>query len=116
MSFRHVAEAHRMAIAMPRSLLLVALLVSCAVAAQTGNRITESSTLPPSRWQQEQDMLDQALRARSLVASDPRDLWIAGQLDTIDPWAQVAALGQARTRAPNEKLYVASLAIACSQS
>jgi len=61
-------------------------------------------------------MLDQALRARVLVASDPRDLWIAGQLDTVDPWAQVAALGQARTRAPNEKLFVASLAMACSQS
>jgi len=61
-------------------------------------------------------MLDQALRSRALVASDPRGLWIAGQLDTIDPWAQVAALGQARTLAPNEKLFVASLAIACSQS
>lgn len=58
-------------------------------------------------------MLDQALRARVLVSNEPRELWIAGQLDTVDPWAQVAALAQARTRAPDEKLFLASLAMAC---
>ena len=58
-------------------------------------------------------MLDQALRARVLVSSEPRDLWIAGQLDTVDPWAQVTALAQARTRVPDEKLFLASLAMAC---
>lgn len=95
--------------------LLVLLIASFAAFAQSGNRITEQSAAPPSRWQQDQDTLDQALRSRVLVASDPRDQWIAGELETVDPWAQVAAFAQARTRMPNEKLYVASLGMACVQ-
>ncbi len=58
-------------------------------------------------------MLDQALRARALVSSAPRDLWIAAQLDAVDPWQRVTALAEARARAPDEKLFVASLAMAC---
>ena len=38
-------------------------------------------------------------------ATEPRDLWVAGQLDTVDPWAQVSALAQARSaRADGESL------------
>ena len=56
-----------------------------AARAQTGNRITEPSSPPPSRWQQDKEQLDAALRARALTVTDPRGLWVAGQLDTGDP-------------------------------
>jgi len=58
-------------------------------------------------------MLDQALRARALVSSAPREIWIAAQLDALDPWQRVTSLAEARTRAPDEKLFLASLAMAC---
>jgi hypothetical protein len=91
---------------------IAALLAASCVFAQDGFRITET-TAPPSRWQQDVEALDQALRARSLVSSDPRELWIAAQLDSADPWQRASALAQARTRVPNEKLFLASLAMAC---
>jgi hypothetical protein len=91
--------------------LAALLAVSCALA-QNGSRITET-TAPPSRWQDQVDALDQALRARALVSSEPRELWIAAQLDSVDPWQRVSALAQARTRMPGEKLFLASLAMAC---
>jgi hypothetical protein len=94
-----------------RFLLAACLAASCAFA-QNGSRITETPA-PPSRWQQEVDMLDQALRARALVSSEPRELWIAAQFDAVDPWQRVSALAQARARAPDEKLFLASLAMAC---
>lgn len=101
----------------PLRFLFACLLAAAAAAApcvhaQTGSRISETAP-PPSRWGQEQAMLDQALRAKVLVSTDPRELWIAGQLDAVDPWAQVAALAQARIRVPDEKLFLASLAMAC---
>jgi len=58
-------------------------------------------------------MLDQALRSRALVSSAPREIWIAAQLDALDPWQRVTSLSEARTRAPDEKLFLASLAMAC---
>jgi hypothetical protein len=94
-----------------RILIVACLAASCAFA-QNGSRITET-TAPPSRWQQEVEALDQAMRARALVSSDPRELWIAAQLDAVDPWQRVTALAQARTRAPDEKLFLAALAMAC---
>lgn len=94
-----------------RFLLAACLAASCAFA-QSGSRITDT-VAPPSRWQQDVDMLDQALRARSLVSSEPRELWIAAQFDAVDPWQRVTALAQARARAPDEKLFLASLAMAC---
>ena len=75
--------------------------------------MSEPSGLPPSRWQPEIDQLDQALRDRALVASQPRAHWVAGHLDLADPAAQVAHFAQARAQAPQERLYVASLATAC---
>lgn len=84
-----------------------------ALAQSTGSRMSEPAAPPPSRWTQDKDALDQALRQRVLTATDPRDLWVAGQLDRTDPWAQVAALAQARNRAPGEMIFVASLAAAC---
>jgi hypothetical protein len=96
----------------PAPFLVVACFAASCALAQNGSRITEPAAAP-SRWQQEVDMLDQALRARALVSSDPRELWIAAQLDAVDPWQRVSALAQARARAPGEKLFLASLAMAC---
>lgn len=96
-----------------RNLTIIAALLAASCAfAQNGSRITET-TAPPSRWQEQVEALDQALRARALVSSDPRELWVAAQLDAVDPWQRVSALAQARTRVPNEKLFLASLAMAC---
>lgn len=81
--------------------------------AQSGSRVTEPSSTPPSRWQAERDQLDLALRARALTATDPHGLWIAGQLDVGDPVGQSAAFAQARIQAPTEKIFLASLAVSC---
>ncbi len=82
---------------------------SCALYAQTGNRITEPPNPPPSRWQQDKEQLDSALRARALTVTDPRGLWVAGQLDTGDSAARVSAFAKARTQAPGEMVYLVSL-------
>jgi hypothetical protein len=92
---------------------LLAAGVACAAFGQTGSQLTEPPPAPPSRWQQDKEALDQAVRARALSASEPRDLWVSGQLETSDPWARVGALAQARTRVPGDKLYLGSLAMAC---
>ncbi len=95
------------------SALLVLALAAAAGHAQTGSRITEPPPPPVSRWQAERDLLDGAMRGRALTATDPRGLWIAGTLDTGDPVGQVASFAQARTQAPSEKVFLASLATAC---
>jgi hypothetical protein len=45
--------------------------------------------------------------------TDPRGLWVAGQLDAGDPGARVSAYAQARAQAPAEMVYLTSLALAC---
>lgn len=97
---------------------VAAIAVATAAAAQTrtdakGSRISEPPPAAASRWQADRDLLDQALRSRVTAASAPRDLWVEGTLDDADPWAQVRVLAEARTRVPNEKLFLASLAMAC---
>jgi len=87
--------------------------IACSAFGQTGSQLTEPPQAPPSRWQQDKEALDQAMRARALTANEPRDLWVSGQLETGDPWAQVSALAQARTRVPGDKLFLGSLAVAC---
>jgi len=67
----------------------------------------------PSRWQEQVDRLDDAYRARMLTANDPRSNWIAGQLDRGDIEAQVRHFAAARVAAPDNRLYLASLATAC---
>jgi hypothetical protein len=89
------------------------LVIAFPLFAQTGNRMSDATSEPPSRWAQDKESLDQALRAKALTASEPRDLWLAGQLDTVDPWAAANVLAQARSREPGEMIYVASLANAC---
>jgi hypothetical protein len=94
---------------------VVCALIACAgpLHAQSGSRVTEPPSTPASRWQADRDQLDLALRARALTATDPRGLWIAGQLDAGDPVAQSGAFAQARTQAPTEKIFLASLAVSC---
>ncbi len=78
-----------------------------------GARISDPAPAAASRWQADRDALDQALRARVAAASTPRELWIEGTLDDADPWARVRAFSEARNRVPDEKLFLASLAMAC---
>ncbi len=98
---------------MLRILVAFSLTLAAAAHAQSGSRISEPAPAAPSRWQADRDALDQALRARVLVSTEPRELWVSGQIERGDPWAQVTALAQARIRVPGEKVYLASLATAC---
>jgi len=70
---------------------------------------------PPSRWQAQVDSLDEAFRSRMLTANEPRSNWIAGQLDQGDIESQVRHFAAARVAAPDNKLYLATLATACMQ-
>jgi len=68
---------------------------------------------PPSRWQAELAELDADLRLRLLSANEPRTDWLAGELEGADIVSQVRHYAAARTAAPDEQLYQASLATAC---
>jgi hypothetical protein len=67
----------------------------------------------PSRWQEDMNRLDADLRLRLLAPNEPRTDWLAGELETADIETQVRHFTAARTSAPQEALYQASLAIAC---
>jgi hypothetical protein len=67
----------------------------------------------PSRWQADLNQLDADLRLRLLTAEKPPAAWLAGELDTTDIASQVRHYAAARTSAPQEPLYQASLATAC---
>jgi hypothetical protein len=71
------------------------------------------SEAPPSRWQAALNELDADLRLRLLTAEAPPAAWLAGELDTTDIASQVRHYAAARTSAPQERLYQASLATAC---
>src|SRR6185312_6143741 len=70
---------------------------------------------PASRWQADLERLDSEIRLRLLTANDPRADWVAGEIDAADVEAQVRHLTAARVNAPGERLYLASLAVACLQ-
>ena len=70
---------------------------------------------PQSRWQSDVERLDADLRLRLLTANEARIDWLAGAIDTADVEAQVRHYAAARTAAPDERLYLASLGIACLQ-
>ncbi|MCC6194957.1 MAG: hypothetical protein IT518_10865 [Burkholderiales bacterium] len=95
------------------AIVIVGLAAAQSLAQSTGSSISEAAAPPPSRWAQETEVLDQALRQRALTATQPRELWVAAQFDSSDPWARVGALARARAMAPGEMLYVASLAMGC---
>ncbi len=93
--------------------MLGSLLFGATVAAQQAAPPATSVAPAPSRWQEQVDRLDEAYRARMLTANDPRSNWIAGQLDRGDIEAQVRHFAAARVAAPDNRLYLASLATAC---
>jgi hypothetical protein len=80
----------------------------------TGLEVREGDATP-SRWQAELDRLDADLRLRLLTANDPRVDWLAGDIDSADVESQVRHYAAARTAAPGERLYLASLGVACLQ-
>jgi hypothetical protein len=68
-----------------------------------------------SRWQADLERLDADLRLRLLTANEPRIDWLAGEIDPTDVESQVRHYAAARTAAPGERLYLASLGVACLQ-
>ena len=87
--------------------------VAALAAAQQGSRLTDAPPPAASRWQAEIAQLDDAMRARLLVATDPRGNWLAAKLDNGDPEAQVRRFASARVARPDSKLFLATLAMAC---
>ena len=102
------------------STCIVAAAILCAIAfvpagAQQSAAPELRADAPSSRWQVQVDSLDEAFRSRMLTANDPRSNWIAGQLDQGDIQSQVRHFAVARVAAPDNKLYLATLANACMQ-
>ncbi len=102
------------------STCIVACAFLCAIAVGVPARAQQPpqevrTEAPPSRWQAQVDSLDEAFRARMLTADDPRSNWIAGQLDRGDIASQVRHFAAARVAAPDNKLYLATLATACME-
>ena len=75
----------------------------------------EPGAMVPSRWAADLERIDEDARLKLLTPSDPRANWVRGVLDHADIASQVAHFARARTTAPQEKLYLASLAAACLQ-
>ena len=98
-----------------RPALAAALLASsCALHAQSGNRITEPSSSPPSRWQQDKEQLDSA---HAIARADgDRSAWIVGfrpARHRRSGGARAARMRRRAIRRPRELLYLTSLAVAC---
>ena len=97
-------------------LLVVALAAFTAAAfAQTPSGTPEPGSAVPSRWAADLERIDEDARLKLLTPSDPRADWVRGVLDHADIASQVVHFTRARTAAPQEKLYLASLAAACVQ-
>ena len=97
MSLRDAAVRPRVARAVTACAIGVALAaVAALAAAQQGSRLTDAPPPAASRWQAEIAQLDDAMRARLLVATDPRENWLAAKLDGGDPDAQVRRFAAAR--------------------
>ena len=95
------------------ALALAALAVAFAPAAfAQGSGAAAEPAPAASRWSAQGGAIDDALRAQWLVATTPRANWLAGALDPGDP-AAVARLAAARVAAPDDRLFLATLATAC---
>ena len=70
---------------------------------------------PASRWQADLDRLDADLRLRLMSASEPASAWLAGELEDTDIESQLRHYAAARVAGPNDRLYLASLGVACMQ-
>jgi hypothetical protein len=86
---------------------------SAACIAQAQNHLADPAQIPPSRWSADAARIDEQIRQRVLSADNPRAHWVAAYFDLTDVASRVKHYAAARTTAPQEKLYLASLAIAC---
>jgi hypothetical protein len=90
--------------------------LTCSITlAQAPNHLSDAERTPPSRWAGDAASVDEQIRLRVLSSDDPRSHWIAGQFDTTDIASKVRNYAAARVAAPQENLYLASLAMACLQ-
>jgi hypothetical protein len=95
--------------------IAAALLLHAAGASAQGAEARDPSAPTPSRWAADFDRIDEDVRLRLLTPSDPRANWVRASLDKTDIASQVTHYAAARVAAPQEKLYLASLAMACLQ-
>ena len=90
-------------------------LVAGVAQAQPVTQLADPPAAAPSRWAVDVARIDGEARMRALVVADPRGNWVAGHFDATDPAEQVRRYAAARVAAPGERLYLASLALACQQ-
>jgi len=101
---------------MARFIVAAPFAIACnAASPQSTNHLFDADTTTPSRWAPDAARVDEQIRLRVLSADDPRSHWIAGLFDTTDIASKVRNYAAARVAAPQETLYVASLALACLQ-
>jgi hypothetical protein len=93
--------------------LLIAVAGSATCIAQTGSHLADPAQVAPSRWAADWARIDDQIRSRGMVADNPRAHWVAAHFDLTDVVSRVKHYAAARVNAPQEKLYLASLAIAC---
>jgi len=99
-----------------RFIVAVPFAIVCNAAfAQSASHLSDADAAPPSRWAPDAARVDEQIRFRVLSADDPRSHWIAGLFDTTDIASKVRNYATARVAAPQETLYIASLALACLQ-
>jgi hypothetical protein len=101
--------------AMCRSGLATLALAAFAACGQPVFEQKDPVNAPVSRWQDQLDRIDGEVRLALLSASDPRAHYVAARLERLDLEAAVRHFAQARIAAPQERLYLASLATACLQ-
>ena len=93
--------------------LLAAAFLAHATGAPAQSEARDPGAPAPSRWAADFDRIDEDARLRLLTPSDPRANFVRASLDKTDIASQVSHYAAARVAAPQEKLYQASLAMAC---
>lgn len=95
------------------AVLLMQAAVSATCIAQTANHLADTAPAAPSRWAADSARIDEQIRMRGMSADNPRAHWVAAHFDLTDVASRVKHYAAARTSAPQEKVYLASLAMAC---
>jgi hypothetical protein len=81
--------------------------------AQNAFELKDPTGATVSRWQGDLDRIDGEVRLVLLSANDPRSHYVAGRLDNLDVASAVGHFTTARVAAPQDPLYLATLALAC---
>ena len=95
------------------AVLLMQAVVSATCIAQTGSHLADPAQAAPSRWAADSARVDEQIRLRGMSADNPRAHWVAAHFDLTDVASRAKHYAAARANAPQEKLYLASLAMAC---